>query len=351
MSKKNLFLLVIASIFIACSQSHWTNDVEDVNGPLNSKTLTELSTFNENLLINKTVDPATLKSNWWRKFKDGLIVSAADIAGVGAGIYSVQGVAALAGVASGGTGYVVVSAVGGVIVGAGASMAAYDALPECAYAGTEEKVAFAALSEEDLIELYSSNQSNIQGEAPPADNYEYNYILERINLPAEFEHLRRVGEDHNKIVKLAYNKGGITTKSLLKGGGEETSKPKDEDKDCVLPEIPSAVCEIVSELVYDKEFKGIRQDILTCIESACTSDIFDPEIFFNEYPMKSKCVEDAIKLYLSLYVNFPDNLDDIVDIANGYINIIEQNNEFTYNEKESIYSALIISLYSPQIWN
>lgn len=56
-------------------------------------------------------------------------------------------------------------------------------------------------------------------------------------------------------------------------------------------------------------------------------------------------------MYLSLYIEFPENLDDIVIIINNYIDIIEKNNEFTSNEKTIIYSALIVSLYSPQLWN
>lgn len=57
-----------------------------------------------------------------------------------------------------------------------------------------------------------------------------------------------------------------------------------------------------------------------------------------------------MKSYSDLLSSYPTNLDDIVEITNGYINIIETNNEFNDNDREMIYSALIVSLYSPQLW-
>ena len=61
-------------------------------------------------------------------------------------------------------------------------------------------------------------------------------------------------------------------------------------------------------------------------------------------------VRQALHSYSVLLDSYPKNLDDVVEITNGYINIIENNDEFNNNEREMIYSALIVSLYSPQLW-
>ena len=47
----------------------------------------------------------------------------------------------------------------------------------------------------------------------------------------------------------------------------------------------------------------------------------------------------------------PENVDDIIQITNDYINIIESNNEFNDDEKAMIYAGLMVSIYSPQIWD
>lgn len=314
---------------------------------LNSKTLIELSSFNEKLLNDKCTDPMMLKSKWWWRFKNALIVSSADFAGFGAGVASVQAIAGGAAVAIGGTGYVVVCGVGGAIVGAGASMMAYDALPSCSYAiaPEDEYAKFETLTDVDYIALYNANVENTPVELS-VDNYEYNYIIDRLNIPTQYAYLKRVGEDHNRIVKLSYDKGLAGTKSA---SGSHSAE--ENEVICTVPPISLEESLLIDEMVCDDEFKAIQKNIVESVNISCELGTFDIDVFFDAYPVQSKRLEKVLKLYLSLYVEFPDDLDDIVEIANGYIRIIEENNEFTNSEKESIYSAIIVSLYSPQIWN
>ena len=62
-------------------------------------------------------------------------------------------------------------------------------------------------------------------------------------------------------------------------------------------------------------------------------------------------VEIAIKEYLELFAVYPENVDDLIKITNDYIEIIESSNEFTEDEKAMIYAGLMVSIYSPQIWD
>lgn len=68
-------------------------------------------------------------------------------------------------------------------------------------------------------------------------------------------------------------------------------------------------------------------------------------------PTGSVRAENAIKEYLKLFTTYPENVDDIIQITNDYINIIESNNEFNDDEKAMIYAGLMVSIYSLQIWD
>ncbi len=343
MSKINalIFTFFFFLLVSACSDSNSNNEIDNTSLTANN-TLAELSSFNQTLLDKKNQSMA-MRSDWWRSFKRGLVVSSADIMGVGAGVSTIQGVASVAGLATGGSGYVVTCAVAGAICGAGGSIAAYDALSNATFVDQSdgnEKVSFASLTDDEYIDFYTSNTL---GKTP--DNYEYNYILSKIKIPTEFESLKRVGEDHNNIIKLSFQLANSKMRS------DYLSLRSGIINDVTIPEVSPEVLETITEIVYNKEFKTGKKNITSSIEESATSNQIDPNIFFKKYPLQSKRVEDALKMYLSLYIEFPENLDDIVIIINNYIDIIEKNNEFTSNEKTIIYSALIVSLYSPQLWN
>lgn len=346
MSKIDTFVFVfVIFIMSACSDSSLNNEEVDNNSLTTSNTLAGLSSFNQDLLDKKNQSIA-IRYDCWGSFKRGFVVSAADIMGVGAGVSTIQSVASVAGIATGGTGYVVTCAVAGAICGAGGSIAAYDALSNTVFVDqpdSNEKVSFASLSEDEYIDFYSSNTSPIPGKT--SDNYEYNYILSKIEIPTEFESLKRVGEGHNNIVKLSFQLANSKMKS------DNFNLRSGIINDVTTPEVSPEALELITDIIYDQEFKTGRKSISSSIEQSASLNQIDPNIFFKKYPLQSKRVEDALKLYLSLYVEFPENLDDIVIIVNNYIDIIEKNNEFTSNEKSIIYSALIVSLYSPQLWN
>ena len=61
-------------------------------------------------------------------------------------------------------------------------------------------------------------------------------------------------------------------------------------------------------------------------------------------------VKKALVNYLELFNEYPENVDELVEIANGYIGIIEKNNEFSKDEKDMIYAGIMVSVYSPQLW-
>lgn len=110
-------------------------------------------------------------------------------------------------------------------------------------------------------------------------------------------------------------------------------------------------------------FEGIRTEIILALNSKdakaqfdkimarVTGQDLDIDAYFEKYPTGSKRAEQALKSYLDLFQTYPDNVDDVIKITNDYVEIIESSNEFTDDEKAMIYAALMVSIYSPQIWD
>lgn len=87
------------------------------------------------------------------------------------------------------------------------------------------------------------------------------------------------------------------------------------------------------------------------INSSISNGQFDVDKYIRANPIGNEKVENVIKEYFKLFTTYPENVDDLVKITNDYIEIIESGNEFTEDEKAMIYAGLMVSIYSPQIWN
>lgn len=91
--------------------------------------------------------------------------------------------------------------------------------------------------------------------------------------------------------------------------------------------------------------------IISNLDKSTIDGELDINGYFRKNPTGSVRAENAIKEYLKLFTTYPENVDDIIQITNDYINIIESNNEFNDDEKAMIYAGLMVSIYSPQIWD
>lgn len=60
--------------------------------------------------------------------------------------------------------------------------------------------------------------------------------------------------------------------------------------------------------------------------------------------------EKVIDIFLDIYLQYPDNLDDIYFLVNKYSEIINSSIDITVEEKSNIYSALSIAAYSSIYW-
>jgi len=102
----------------------------------------------------------------------------------------------------------------------------------------------------------------------------------------------------------------------------------------------------IEQLISSKEFETQYNEILSDIKV----DKFGNVTFLTPFDEKDR-VDMALKAYLELFDSYPENVDDVLKIANDYIRIIDESNEFSFEEKEMVYCAIMISIYSPQLWN
>lgn len=156
---------------------------------------------------------------------------------------------------------------------------------------------------------------------------------DNILLPEEFEFIRPLGAMHNEILIASNYKGEIP----VTYSGQQVKI----DSDISIEEE-----EQIEQLIYSKEFETQYNEILNDIKVDKSGNV----TFLTPFDENDR-VDMALKAYLELFDSYPKNVDDVLKIANDYIRIIDESNEFSFEEKEMVYCAIMISIYSPQLWN
>lgn len=277
---------------------------------------------------------------WFDTFLD---VAAGDILGAAAGLAASKTIIAYAGITTGGTGAAVVGAVCGSICGASASNQAYKRRKNSVMASpmpTVDSLVFLSIADK----TYKSNLSiSPENKLNSTDvRHVYNVAYDKINMPQKFEYIKRIGEDHNGLIN--------TSLLIAKENISVSEIPLTEFKGIIpIVELPNYN---LNQIIFENpcfinKYAKINQSIENCLDN----DELNIDKFFNEVPLISKRVEQALKDYITLFKVYPKDIDEVAEITNGYIEIIEKNNEFTDDEKEIIYAAITVALYSPQIWN
>lgn len=295
------------------------------------KTLSDLRDFN-NLTLSKGQTRGRKPSTaTYSKFEKGLTVASADILGMAAGIAAGQKIAGLMGLISGGTGYFITCAVCGSITGAAASSTASRTYRTRVSSLDGDSCYFLAAKG-----VYMQNtMPEISKQAACIAKYSYNEAFNKIDMPEEFDYIKRVGEDHNAIVKTILSLNENIEVDNLRG---------------IIPSV-SVSSETLDSVVFENDsFKESYSSILQNVRAYLTPDDLDVDNFFGENPLGSERIEQALKYYISLFKSYPESIDEVAEITNGYIAIIEKDDEFTDEEKAIIYAAVSVALYSPQIW-
>ena len=185
-----MLLLLLITVCCACDNSKHSI-LDNVQLEVNS-TAQMFQTFNDSLLNapHSSTDYVSTRG-FWDSFKKALIVTGADIAGAGAGISATKEIAGLIGIATGGTGGVVACAVGGIICGAGASFAAFDAVAN--------KASISNFSSSILMNAYAQIKEE-----------KITYI--KLDFPEKFKYINIMGGLHNSILEYTNETPAIITR-------------------------------------------------------------------------------------------------------------------------------------------
>lgn len=321
----------IVLMLVSCSNDEVMTD--EIKQKSECKTLLELKEFNQKFVSSNQT------RGWFDTF---LEVASCDILGAAAGITAGKTIIGLAGVATGGTGAFVAGAVCGSICGAAASNKAYGYSRNTRVLSdsTIDDVGFLIVAEKtyksNLVRCDTSQFGCI------GERYVYNKAFEKIQIPEEFEYVKRVGEDHNGMV--------LSALSIAKDNVSAQDLPLEYFRG-IVPSVELTTTQLDKVVFDNPDFTYKYAKINQCIEACLENGGLNIDKFFNQYPLVSNRVEQALKDYILLFNSYPSSVDEVAEITNGYIDIIEKNNEFTNDEKEVIYAAVTVALYSPQIWN
>ena len=192
--KNFFFLLAIALTVASCSQD---DNLSAEQAPPTtpdtmayaSKTFAALEEYNNELLTKRP------RTRGW--LSDLFFVVGADIVGMAEGLEAGAVLGTALGAATGGTGLVVVEAVCGTICGSAASSAAAKGIGCSIVASPTQLNQFGVLS----TDIYVANIRTGDDFKNKWNKFPFNSAFNKINLPQKFEHLRRIGEDHNGCIK------------------------------------------------------------------------------------------------------------------------------------------------------
>ena len=321
MKKLILFIFVIVAMITITSCSSFSKE-DVINGTSvenmdDSKTVVALTDYNSKLM-------AACQLTRGRKLNTAL----ADVVGALQGLSCGKDLAGIAGVATGGVGFWAVAAGTALLFGGAASYTAYKSYT-CSYAtNTSDLYNFTKSMVMNKFAL-EKNDTLLDVKDDVVDDSLSASADDKVKLPEDFGYVRTLGVDHNAIL-LAAN---VTGK---------------------LPEINEVESSVMEQIELTPEDYAKFNDVMNSDELwqafEAEADNLGNKNSLDALTNCSLRVKQALQGYLDLFEIYPDNADDVAEIANGYIKIIEENNEFTAEEKELIYSAIMVSVYSPQFW-
>lgn len=290
---------------------------------INSLTIKKLQEYNEVMMAQKPHTRAINGKGW---------IACADVYGAIRGMNAGRKLAAIVGLTTGGTGSIATIVECGILRGALSSYQVYRSLNRF------------PVKTDDFFN-YSLNLINQNVKSDTMNfyrRYVYEPKLQGIKLPSKFKDLQAVGYMHNQLI-LGYDYANPSPQAAM-------VKKHLDPLDNWTPPTLSDKTKILSVL-NGKDFKSEVDKEMVILNSFVRNGQFDVDNYMKANPIGDVKVENAINEYFKLFTTYPENVDDLVKITNDYIEIIETGNEFTEDEKAMIYAGLMVSIYSPQIWN
>lgn len=243
-------------------------------------------------------------------------------------------------VSTGGTGGVVVCAVGGVICGAGASFAAFDAIAN--------RISISDFSSSTVMNAYTQIKEE-----------QITYI--KLDFPKEFKYINIMGGLHNTILEYT-NKTPVTTTATTSTRCSTVTNPaiQLDDESLLVQESLQATTnvgsndyqEMESAVLKNEQFSQLCDNVINEISTSYANNTFESSTFFENTNTSLTENERIIyDLYTEIYNVYPNNINEVIFIANSYIKRIESLENLTDTEKEKLYMVISVSVNSAYFWN
>ncbi|MCC8036676.1 MAG: hypothetical protein LIP02_00845 [Bacteroidales bacterium] len=288
-----LSLILVVGMFLgACSQNDDVMQPKTSENYQASELVQRLQNFNDSLLSNR---PESRLS--WADIGRICFVAAHDAYGA----YKLGKIGAQVGSFVGPEGTIVGAAVGGVIGGVGASYGAYSGTRSGYNFPSPQTVvaAYVTVLEDSLV--YS------------------NYYPSKFSLvlPSGKSTLQDIGAAHNLVLS-----------NLM---------------DNVLSNTPAnnVLTSLEYSILFSHDYISEYYEILNDLESngfsagLSSNDPIDDQVF---------------NLYLNALTSYPTQVSDIELISNQYVNLVDQSDELTTNEKDIIYRGICVAVSSYEFW-
>jgi hypothetical protein len=285
---KFIMCLIISLMVTSCSNEEILNDQDNTQQESASALVCQLQALNDSLLSSKS---NVTRSFSWSYFLRACYVAGKDIVG------AVQG-GQIGGEIGGGVG----AAIGGVIYGAANSYIA------CNGARSSDAIVAPSTVTAAYVAVYESGICI-------SDYYPKEIAL---NLPDESQDLQAIGAKHNLILD-----------RLL---------AMDFDESASTSSLPRKERKVVESAEFASKYYEYAEQ-LSKLDSA------------SEFPSDGSVRDDVIKKYLELLESYPEQLSDVEQISNDYIQIIAETSELTDLDKDILYGAICVAASSVEYWN
>ena len=320
-----LFVAMFAIMLAATSCTSAESDLSETMAvnQIDGVTIKRLQEYNEVMMAQRPKTRGVKGKGW---------IACADIYGAIQGVNTGSKFASVVGLATGGVGSIATIVGCGILGGALSSYAVY-------------RTCNGYSARTDEFFKYSLNLINLNVKSDTMNFYKkyvYEPKLAGIKLPPGFKHLQAVGYMHNQLILGTDYTNPSPQATIIKNPLEPV--------DGWTPPVLSDKSKILSVL-NGKDLKNDIDKQLDIIDGSISNGQFNVDKYIKENPIGNEKVENAIKEYFKLFTTYPENVDDLIKITNDYVEIIESSNEFTDDEKAMIYAGLMVSIYSPQIWD
>lgn len=159
-------------------------------------------------------------------------------------------------------------------------------------------------------------------------------IIDGIELPTSFEDIQYIGVNHN----------GIINKSIQQSSHHgRRSSVQPVDFPILYPE--SEIDILFSTEAFQTQFFDFGDLIDDCLDSYT----LNPSMLFENYPQSCSLAIQIGEMFYNaiLYCN---SHNDILYLANNYIDSIENDNTLTIHDKRALYSSFVVAVYSYSLW-